>query len=111
MKRRATFPPKLLFILSFILLSVLTSFAQNTISGRIVDEKAAPIAGATVTVKNGKASTRTDDNGVFRLNNITESNVLLVITHVSYEPKEVTFTPGADMTITLKEKANAMDEV
>lgn len=111
MKRRATFPPKLLIMMSFMLLSVLTSFAQNTITGKIVDEKAAPIVGATVTVKNRKASTRTDENGVFRLNTITGSSVLLVITHVSYEPKEVTFTSGADMTITLKEKTNAIDEV
>jgi outer membrane receptor protein involved in Fe transport len=111
MKRRAIYPPRLLFIFSFLLLSVLTSFAQNAISGRIVDEKATPIAGATVTIKNGKASTRTDENGVFRFNNITGSNVLLVITHVSYERKEVTFSPGVEMNITLNEKATAADEV
>src|SRR5690348_9227803 len=105
MKRRACFPPKVVLFLSLCLSFVFPAFAQTGISGKVVDEKNNPVTGATVTIKNGKASTRTNEQGVFRFNNVTGSNVLLVITHVSFDRKEVTYTPGVEMTITLSESS------
>jgi iron complex outermembrane recepter protein len=111
MKRRNSFRSKLLLCMTLLLCFCLAAFSQAPVNGKIVDEKGTPVAGATVTIKNGRQSTRTNEQGVFRFNNITGNNVLLVISHVSFERKEVTYTPGVDMTITLSESSAIGDEV
>lgn len=111
MKRKAFFPPKVLLLLLCFLCFAFSSFAQGTISGNVVTEKGEPVAGATVSLKNRKASTRTDDQGRFHFSNGSGSNVALVVTHIGYDRKEVTYTDGVAMTITLSEVSAVGDEV
>lgn len=111
MKRKAFFPPKVLLLILCFFCFAFSSFAQGTISGNVVTEKGEPIAGATVSLKNRKASTRTDDQGRFHFSNSSGSNVALVITHVGYDRKEVTYTDGVAMIITLSEVSAVGDEV
>ncbi|HEU4903518.1 MAG TPA: TonB-dependent receptor plug domain-containing protein, partial [Flavisolibacter sp.] len=111
MKRKAFFPPKVLLLLLCFFCFVFASMAQGTISGKVVTDKGEPIAGATVSLKNRKASTRTDDLGRFHFSNSSGSNVALVITHVGYDRKEVTYTDGVAMTVALSEVSAVGDEV
>jgi outer membrane receptor protein involved in Fe transport len=110
MKKIACFRPELVLFLSCFFF-VISSFAQNAISGRIVDEKKAPIIGATVSIKNTKLSTRTDEQGEFHFNNVSNSNVVLIITSIGYEKKEVSYKQGQDLAISLTEVATVGDEV
>lgn len=111
MKRRACISPRICLTFSLFLSFVFSAFAQNGIGGKVVTEKGEPIVGATVTIKNGKASTRTNEQGVFRFNNTTGANVALIITNIGFDKKEVTYTAGVDMTITLSESSAVGDEV
>ena len=85
------------------------SNVPGLVSGRVVDESAQPIVGATVQVKGSSLATITDANGFFRLQNISTSGIL-VISSVGYSPKEVQIRPGY-YTIALNQSSNRLDEV
>ncbi|MDR6785278.1 TonB-linked SusC/RagA family outer membrane protein [Pedobacter africanus] len=58
------------------------------VTGKVVDEKGEPIAGATIRVKGTTISTVSDGNGYFLLKNISEDAVL-EISYLGYQVKEV----------------------
>lgn len=63
-------------------------FAAIDVSGRIVDEKGEPIAGATIKVKGGNHLTNSGNDGFFMLKNVDE-NETLEITYIGFQKKEV----------------------
>lgn len=77
-----------------MLIGVLFSFqllwAQTQVTGRVTEKNGAPIADATVRVKNSGASTITDANGSFTIN--APQNATLVISHINFGTSEVTVT-------------------
>jgi uncharacterized protein (TIGR02231 family) len=85
------------------------SNVPGLVSGRVVDESAQPIVGATVQVKGSPLATITDANGFFRLQNISTSGIL-VISSVGYSAKEVQIRPGY-YTIALNQSSQALQEV
>ena len=89
------------------------SFRSNgnysTASGRVTDENGEPVAGATIMMKQGKAGTVSDNNGFFKLQNISGSGTL-VISAVGYESKEVAVSPGY-FNVKLKVASMALNEV
>ena len=83
--------------------------AQIQVSGRVTDEKdGSPIVGATVTVKNTKFSTSTDQNGYFRI--AADKKATLIITHIGYADKELSVSPET-MSITLSTGTSSLSEV
>ena len=103
----------LLFILSVFSLS---SFAQTTIrlSGKIINQRNQPIAGATVAVS-GVRSTPANSDGDFSIN-VPAGKYTLTISAVGYQSKEVSdieVKAGVDNTvdIVLDDKKSELDEV
>ena len=66
---------------------------NGTISGRITDDNNQPIMGVTVAVKGQKAGTLSDENGFFKLQNISGGQTISV-SGVGYEPKEILAKTG-----------------
>lgn len=66
-----------LIVLSCILFSSMVSYAQNTISGTVTDEKGEPLIGVTVTVKDGKEtnSVATNVDGKYRIKGSPKSEI------------------------------------
>lgn len=95
-----------------MLIGVLFSFqllwAQTQVTGRVTEKNGAPIADATVRVKNSGASTITDANGSFTIN--ASQNATLVISHINFGTSEVTVT-STNVSVQLNEDVNAMSEV
>src|ERR1700687_3708825 len=58
------------------------------IKGRVLNEQGESLAGASVSVKNGKKSTITNEKGLFEIKNITPNSVLL-ISYTGYKQKEI----------------------
>lgn len=89
------------------------SFRQNNqqgaISGRVTDEKAEPIAGATIIVQNTKLATVTDANGFFKLQNISQGSILK-ISSIGYQPKQIAAKYGY-FSIVLKAASEQLNEV
>lgn len=63
-------------------------FAQQEITGKVMDEQNEPLIGVSVAVKGTKLGTITAMDGSFRLSH-TETNPTLVISYVGYHTKEI----------------------
>lgn len=78
----------------------------TSINGQIADENDGPIPDATIVVAGTTRGTTTDKNGRFELKNLPEG-AKLVITHVAYEPYELTLTDTqTNFLLILKKRVN-----
>jgi len=83
---------------------------NNAISGRIVNDKGQPIAGASVVIKGTKTGTTSDENGNFRLQVANSSNNVIVST-VGYESREFVAGKNDVVNVSLAESSNNLQEV
>ena len=88
---------------------LITRFKQIDVSGKIVNEKNEPMAGATVTVKGSGRHVSTDANGAFTLENLAE-NAVLSISFMGYQTREIPVKPDLGL-ITLKMIVSDLNEV
>lgn len=93
---------KRIFCICLVVICNLAAHAQQReIKGRITDNKTGEgLAGATVTVKENKLSTVTDEQGYYLLQKLNEANYTLVISYVGYKTMEldVSFSEGSIVT-------------
>lgn len=83
---------------------------QVDITGRVVSADGSPISGASVVIKGSSQGTSTDDSGNFRIES-TQARVVLVISFIGFESKEVTISGSAPVTITLEPKSETSEEI
>ena len=81
----------------------------GVVKGQVTDKNGDAVIGATVKVKDAQAGTVTDYDGNFTLN--VQNAGTLVVSYIGYLTKEVAFTPGQSLNITIEEDATALDEV
>lgn len=79
------------------------------VTGQILDESGSPVAGATVQVKNSKATTKTNESGRFSID-VPDRNAVLIITNVGFERQEVAAGSG-NLAIRLKVSNADLGEV
>ncbi|MGN6295610.1 MAG: mucoidy inhibitor MuiA family protein [Ginsengibacter sp.] len=79
-------------------------------TGRVTNDKGEPIPGATVLIRGTNSGTGTDNNGFFRLENVSSNSGVIHVSMVGYESKEVTSQPGY-FTIALEPTQQALQEV
>ena len=99
-------------ILLFIILCIgLTrASAQHSITGKVLDAtNQEPIPFASVTIKNVKSGTTTDNNGNFTLK--VNNNDILIVSFMGYETKEVNIGTQKKVTILLSESSVLLDAV
>ncbi|MCI0920323.1 SusC/RagA family TonB-linked outer membrane protein [Sphingobacterium rhinopitheci] len=83
---------------------------QSVITGKVIDKDGKPIDRATVAVKDGVLSVKTDDSGHFRINASTGS--VLVISSVGYKSSEIKVLPNKNSyDIILNNELQDLDEV
>jgi iron complex outermembrane recepter protein len=113
MKRTASFKAGIALCTAFILL--VTSFhaiCQNSfVNGKVINSKKEPLSDATVRVKNANTATKTNEQGVFNFQHISGHNIILIVSHIGYQTKEVVYSGGAEITIVLTETASVEDEI
>lgn len=89
----------LLFFLSFFFLAM-ASHAQQTISGRVTDDKGVGIEGISVKEKDGTAGAVTDKNGYYSLK-VKNRNATLVFTGIGFTEQEASSESGrVDVSLT-----------
>jgi TonB-dependent starch-binding outer membrane protein SusC len=102
---------RLAVFFSLLLLSISTTFAQTrSVSGTVLDEKNAPLAGITVASKGSGPSTTTDAAGKFSLN-LPNSTKTLVISGVGFTTQEITIGDQATISITLLTQQQTLTDV
>ena len=85
--------------------------AQNkTVSGKVVDDKAAPIANVTVTVKGTSNGVTTNSEGVFSIT-VPSANSTLSFSHINFSPAEVVVGTQTFITFTLQPADKSLSEV
>lgn len=96
-------------LLSFcaMLLCILSSYAQTTVTGKVTDDKGAGIAGATILEKGTRNGTSAGSDGAFSLK--IKSGATLVISALGFETKEV--KASASVTVQLTTDVKALSEV
>ena len=103
---------KNLYAILFLLLTT-AGFSQNTISGKVVDEKGKPVPGANVFIEGTYDGGSSDENGVFSFTTGTTGNQMLVISVLVFETQKILIdvTDYKDKTIKMRESVNSLDAV
>jgi TonB-linked SusC/RagA family outer membrane protein len=101
--------PLLLGSIALFLLSN-NAFAQTAkVSGTVINQRtSAPVAGATVSVKNTNRTTVTDESGRFSIEAVAGN--VLVISSVGFDSQEIRVGSGT-VSVRLNEAENAMENV
>ncbi len=86
-----------------------SAFAQQQLSGKVIDSLGKPVAGATIRDKNSKQTTVTKENGSFALD--VRSNSTIVVSSVGYADKEIVVGNQTDIIITLSSATASLNEV
>lgn len=77
--------------------------------GRVMDEKGAPLMGATVSVKGEQKATGTDREGAFLLRGV-DKDAVLVISSVGYHTREIALEGRPFIQVQLMIAVSALDE-
>jgi TonB-dependent starch-binding outer membrane protein SusC len=102
---------KLIFIVTAVFVFVLNAAAQDrTVSGKVTDEKGAPVEGVSVTSSNGKQGTQTDKDGKFSIS-LPASVKTLNFSNVNFEPQTRSVANQLSVNIVLKTKNTNLEEV
>ena len=101
-------------IITFTILFITTIlFSQNTISGKVIDEKGKPISGANIYIEGTYDGTSSDEFGDFSFETNTKGNQILVISFLVFETSKTSIDVAnfKNKTIKLKDNINALDAV
>ncbi|WP_193311734.1 SusC/RagA family TonB-linked outer membrane protein [Agriterribacter humi] len=97
------------FAISASVITAAADAADFSVRGRISDENGS-VAGATVTEKGTGNVTTTNSNGEFAIT-VSSANAVLVISHVSYDTREVAVSGKAVLDITLDASSRELEQV
>ena len=106
---------QILYLMSFCLLLSATTFAQQvqefTVSGTVVDKDKLSMPGVSVYIKDKPSKgTTTDNDGNFKLKVVYGDK--MIFSFIGFKPSEhVAIEPKTDLTVTLLEDNNSLDEV
>ena len=106
---------QILYLMSFCLLLSATTFAQQvqefTVSGTVVDKDKLSMPGVSVYIKDKPSKgTTTDNDGNFKLKVVYGDK--MIFSFIGFKPSEhVAIKPQTDLTVTLLEDNNSLDEV
>jgi TonB-dependent SusC/RagA subfamily outer membrane receptor len=81
-----------------------------TVTGRVTDEKGAPIPGATIIVKGAKQGANTNSSGEFVLKNIA-TDAVITISSIGYSPQHISIEGRTTLAVTLKELVGKLSEM
>lgn len=93
----------------FLIVLGFSAFAQQSIRGRVLDEKGNAIHGATIQVKGTDKSTLSDAEGNFKLE--LPAAAKLIVSMVGYKKQEVAVNNKTELTILLTEAASELNQV
>jgi len=93
-----------------LLLPTALSAQSNTISGIVTGKSSDPLAGSTITVKQTKVSTVSDEHGKFNISATTGQT--LVISNIGYETREIKVNKETTLkTVSLTQILSTMDDL
>jgi Ca-activated chloride channel homolog len=103
---------KLILLIAPVLLLLLAfrPVKNVTITGKIMDDNGAPIAGASIKVKGTTTGTSTNADGSFKLT-VADNSKTLIISAIGFQLKEVKLQGQTNLNVTLQASVQAQQEV
>jgi len=86
------------------------SVADETITGKVTDEKGEVLPGVSIVIKGTTRGTSTDASGTFRLA-VPDAKAVLIFSYVGYEPQEIAVNNQTSFTVSLKADNKSLNEV
>jgi len=83
---------------------------QQTIRGRVTDERGEPISGVSVHIKGTTTGTSTDEQGLYSME-VPEVNIILIFSSVGFHSQEIATQEQTEISIVLQELSADLDEV
>lgn len=87
-----------------------TNKAKSQIKGLVKDELGDALPGASVLEKGTSNGTQTDANGVFTIS-VASDQVILIISYIGYETKEINATSISEVTVHMKKSSTTLGDV
>lgn len=98
-----------ILLMLLIFCAPLSLSAQNTVSGRVTDEKNEPVVGATVIVKNTSVGTITGNDGEFTIQ--APANATLDVQFMGFLPKAEPVNGRSQVNVVLLVNETTLDDV
>lgn len=93
-----------------MIVSAYLTYAQKVITGKVVDARTgAPLAGATVKSRIGKAGTSTGNDGSFKIQ--AKSDDILEVSIIGYSPQSFPLNGQSEITIALQPASSELQEI
>jgi TonB-linked SusC/RagA family outer membrane protein len=81
-----------------------------TVTGKVTDEKGVPLAGVTIKLKDGSASTSTRKDGSYSIT-LPDGGGTLIFTFIGFASQEVPVNNKHEINVVLKETATGLNDV
>jgi len=108
-RRYGTLVSRALFLVLFAMFTTF-AYAQNKVTGKVVDGMGEPIIGASVVVQGASQGAVTDLDGLYELSGVP-SNAKLVVSYIGYKSQTVDVSGRSSINFTLQEDNEMLDEV
>jgi TonB-linked SusC/RagA family outer membrane protein len=99
---KKTYLFKYVFLLLFVLSSVVAFAQTSVISGKVVDETNQSLPGATVVIVGTQKSAATDANGFYRITGVANGTVTVHVSFIGYEGTDKVVNVTGNVTVDLK---------
>jgi iron complex outermembrane receptor protein len=96
---------------AFMLFSVIYSFGQHTIKGKVLDENGTALAGASVVIQNSLLGQTTNKEGFFTFEELTKLKYSLKISFIGYQTSIVQADVDREMIFKLKTSTFSINEI
>lgn len=83
---------------------------EQTVSGKITDDKGNILAGVNITIKGTNKGTNSDENGQFKIS-VPDENAVLVFSYVGYGKQEITVGKRTSFAVSMIIDQKSLDEV
>lgn len=100
-----------IFMSALMLFSVISTFAQHTLSGKVVDENGSALVGATVVLQNSSVGKTTARDGSFRFEHLKNNRYGIEVSFVGYETAINQLDVDKEVTVKLNRKSVSINEI
>lgn len=97
-------------VLMLVVCSVMTLFAQRTITGKVTDANNEPLIGATVLAEGTSAGTATGVDGTFSID-VPDGAGILVISYTGFSTRRITLTNANNYDVTMESDVTILQDV
>ena len=92
-----------------LLLLPLSVLAQNTVTGKVLDDQNLPIPGVNILIENTQRGTTTDFDGNYTID--VNSGEVLVFSYLGFKTKKITYEGQSEINLNLKLDTDQLEEV